>query len=46
MDEREARRFPAGPATEPDGKKRPGYTERLKWLEHESRSRDPREGTF
>ena len=33
MNEREARRFPTGPAAEPDGEDRPDYTERLRQLE-------------
>ena len=39
MNEREARRFPAGSVTEPEA--RTDYTDRLKRLEHESRSLDP-----
>jgi aromatic-L-amino-acid/L-tryptophan decarboxylase len=40
MNEREARRFPAGSVTEPEGEHRPDYTERLRRLEQESRPLD------
>jgi aromatic-L-amino-acid decarboxylase len=41
MNERQARRFPARPATDSDVEDRPDYTERLKRLELESRPLDP-----
>jgi len=41
MEEREARRFPVGPATEPDTEDQPDYTERLRRLDLESRPLDP-----
>jgi aromatic-L-amino-acid decarboxylase len=41
MNEREARRFPAGSVTEPEGEDRPDYTDRLKRLERETRPLDP-----
>jgi aromatic-L-amino-acid/L-tryptophan decarboxylase len=40
MNEREARRFPAGSMAEPNGEARPDYTERLRRLEHQSRPLD------
>jgi hypothetical protein len=41
MKEREAHRFPAASMTGPNGEDRPGYTERLRRLEQESRPLDP-----
>ncbi len=41
MNERQARRFPARPATDSHVEDRPDYTERLKRLELESRPLDP-----
>ena len=41
MNEREAHRFPAASMTGPNGEHRPGYTERLRRLEQESRPLDP-----
>jgi aromatic-L-amino-acid decarboxylase len=41
MDEREARRFPTGPATKRDGEDQVGYTKRLRQLELESGPLDP-----
>jgi glutamate/tyrosine decarboxylase-like PLP-dependent enzyme len=41
MEEREVRRFPVGPATEPDTEDQPDYTERLRRLDLESRPLDP-----
>jgi aromatic-L-amino-acid/L-tryptophan decarboxylase len=41
MEEREGRRFPVGPATEPDTEDQPDYTERLRRLDLESRPLDP-----
>jgi aromatic-L-amino-acid/L-tryptophan decarboxylase len=41
MDEREARRFPTGPATKQDGEDPVGYTTRLRQLELESGPLDP-----
>jgi aromatic-L-amino-acid/L-tryptophan decarboxylase len=41
MDEREARRFPTGPATNRDGEDQVGYTKRLRQLELESGPLDP-----
>ena len=41
MEEREVRRFPVGPAAEPDTEDQPDYTERLRRLDLESRPLDP-----
>jgi aromatic-L-amino-acid/L-tryptophan decarboxylase len=41
MKEREARSFPTGPATGPDGEVQPDYAERLRQLETATRALDP-----